>query len=252
MRKFKNPFLFSLAVLPISAIAAYFTVCYQLDLYGPETVEAILRQVGSKSTLIAVSTLQSTLLVFLCSFFGYILADKSGLWKPFRIEKKNLAPMLPLTVLFGAVFSLDYWVFGRLLPGVQEADAAGLTVHGVLAGVLYGGIIEEILLRLLVMSLLALVIGKLFFRAAEKGQLPAGVPAAANVLSSLLFAAGHLPATITLFGTLTPLILIRCFLLNGAAGLWFGYLYRKYGLAYSMLAHALFHIVADVIWIVLI
>jgi membrane protease YdiL (CAAX protease family) len=44
------------------------------------------------------------------------------------------------------------------------------------------------------------------------------------------------------------MLLVRCFLLNGAGGLWFGYLYRKYGLSYAMLAHALFHVVSDVIW----
>jgi membrane protease YdiL (CAAX protease family) len=42
------------------------------------------------------------------------------------------------------------------------------------------------------------------------------------------------------------------FLLNGAGGVWFGYLYRKYGLSYAMLAHALVHVVSDVIWAVFI
>jgi hypothetical protein len=44
------------------------------------------------------------------------------------------------------------------------------------------------------------------------------------------------------------MLLVRCFLLNGVGGLWFGRLYRKYGLSYAMLAHALFHVVSDVIW----
>jgi hypothetical protein len=108
--------------------------------------------------------------------------------------------------------------------------------------------LEEIMLRLFVMSLLAFLIWKLFFRKAEKKQIPVGVFVAANLISAMLFAAGHLPATITAFGTLTPMLLVRCFLLNGAFGVWFGYLYRKYGLSYAMLAHALVHVVSDVIW----
>jgi hypothetical protein len=248
MNRLKKPFLFSLAVLPIAAIAAYFTALYQIDLYAPETLDVAIQQVGSKAMLIAVSMLQTVILIFLCSFFGYILSNKIGLWRPLRFEKQKLLRMLPLTILFGALFSLDYWTFGNWIPGIQESYSAVLGVNGVLCEILYGGILEEIMLRLFVMSLLAFLIWKLFFRKAEKKQIPVGVFVAANLISAMLFAAGHLPATITAFGTLTPMLLVRCFLLNGAFGVWFGYLYRKYGLSYAMLAHALVHVVSDVIW----
>ncbi|MGB4004952.1 MAG: CPBP family glutamic-type intramembrane protease, partial [Halanaerobiales bacterium] len=66
------------------------------------------------------------------------------------------------------------------------------------------------------------------------------------------FAAGHLPATVTIFGELTPLILFRCFLLNGAFGLFFGWLYYKYGIQYAMISHAMLHIVSKFIWSVFI
>lgn len=68
----------------------------------------------------------------------------------------------------------------------------------------------------------------------------------------LLFAEGHLPATITMFGALTPLVLLRCFLLNGGLGLAFGWLYRKYGIQYAMIGHAGTHIISKLIWLVLI
>jgi hypothetical protein len=248
MNRLKKPLLFSLAVLPIAVIAAYFTALYQIDLYAPETLEAAITQVGSKAVLIVGVMVQTVILIFLCSFFGYILSNKIGLWKPLRFEKQKLLRMLPLTVLFGVLFSLDYWTFGNWIPGIQESYSAALGVNGVLCEILYGGILEEIMLRLFVMSLLAFLIWKLFFRKAEKEQIPVGVFVAANLISAMLFAAGHLPATITFFGTLTPLIVLRCFLLNGAFGVWFGYLYRKYGLSYAMLAHALTHVVSDVIW----
>jgi membrane protease YdiL (CAAX protease family) len=73
----------------------------------------------------------------------------------------------------------------------------------------------------------------------------------ANVISALLFAASHLPATV-LMGGLTPWLVFRCFLLNGGFGLVFGWIYRKHGIAYAMLAHALFHIVSKIIWFVFI
>jgi hypothetical protein len=248
MKRLKKPLLFSLAVLPIVVIATYFTALYSIDLYPPETLEAMITQVGSKAVLIAGMMVQTVILIFLCSFFGYILSNKIGLWRPLRFEKQKLLRVVPLTILCGVLFSLDYWTFGNWIPGIQEVDLTLLGVNNVLCQILYGGILEEIMMRLFVMSLLVFLIWKLFFRKAEKKQIPVGVFVAANLISAMLFAAGHLPATITYFGTLTPLIVLRCFLLNGAFGIWFGYLYRKYGLSYAMLAHDLVHVVSDVIW----
>jgi len=74
----------------------------------------------------------------------------------------------------------------------------------------------------------------------------------ANVLAAVIFAAGHLPATINIFGSLTPLLIFRCFLLNGSFGIVFGWLYQKYGIQYAMLGHMGFHIVSKVIWLVLV
>ena len=125
-----------------------------------------------------------------------------------------------------------------------------MTVYGWIASVLYGGVIEEVMLRLFVMSLIAWALWKLIFR--KEKIAPEGVIIAANVIAAVLFAAGHLPATAVLFGTLSPLILLRCFLLNGGFGLVFGRLYRKYGIQYAMIAHALVHVVSKVIWTVFI
>ena len=42
------------------------------------------------------------------------------------------------------------------------------------------------------------------------------------------------------------------FLLNGGIGLLLGWLYRKYGLRYAMIAHAGCHLVSKLIWILFI
>ena len=118
-----------------------------------------------------------------------------------------------------------------------------------LAAVLYGGVIEEVMLRLFMMSLIAFLLHKLFDRKKEKPAT--GILVAANLIAALLFATGHLPATAVMMG-ITPMILVRCFLLNGGFGLLFGWLYRKYGLRYAMLAHAGCHIVSKLIWILFI
>ncbi|MFD0771969.1 type II CAAX prenyl endopeptidase Rce1 family protein [Bacillus sp. CGMCC 1.60114] len=77
--------------------------------------------------------------------------------------------------------------------------------------------------------------------------MPVWVFVVANTVSALLFAAGHIPATIATFGSLNALILIRCFLLNGIFGMIFGWLYRKLGLQYAMIAHVLCHVTRYII-----
>ena len=140
----------------------------------------------------------------------------------------------------------DVFFFGKHIPAVAESYAAKPTVPYLVATVTYGAVIEEIMLRLFLMSLLAFLLWKLF---ARKQETPStGILIAANIMAALLFAAGHLPTTAVMMG-LTPMIVLRCFLLNGTFGLAFGWLYRKYGLRYAMLAHGGCHIVSKLIWI---
>jgi membrane protease YdiL (CAAX protease family) len=97
------------------------------------------------------------------------------------------------------------------------------------------------------MSLIALVISKL-----SKGKDATDTHfIIANTLSALLFAAVHLPATAMSIG-ITPIIVFRCLLMNGAFGILFGRMYRKYGIGYAMLTHAGVHIVSKLIWILFI
>lgn len=246
IRKFRKPLLFALALLPFSMVGAYFTALYQLDFLDEATVSLLMEQLGSTGAFIAVYMVQIALYMLVMGAVGYLLAEKLGLMRPFRFEKTALQKTLPLCVLGGVLFSLDYWTFGAWIPGVREAMDTTMSFHVVMASVLYGGIVEEIMMRLFLMSLLAWLGWKLFFRRHEKA--PVKVIDAANVLAALVFAAGHLPATVMIFGQLTPLILVRCFLLNGGFGMLFGWLYRKYGIQYAILGHMMAHMVSKLIW----
>lgn len=252
MKKLKRPLRFSLAILPFAAVGAFFTCLYQFDLYSSEIMEQAIAQTGSKGLLLVISVIQVIILAFVCSFLGYLLADKTGLWKPIHVRKSTLLQVLLTSALCGVLFSLDYWTFGKALPQIAGSYAAGLTPSGILAAVFYGGVIEEVVLRLFFMTLIAFLIWKLCFRKCTKEAIPTGVFIAANIVAALFFAAGHIPATITAFGTLTPLILFRCFLLNGVLGLVFGFFYRRHGIHYAMLGHAVVHIVSKGIWFILI
>ena len=250
--KYKKPLLFALCLLPIAIIAGIFVGFYQLDIYSEEIIAEVVAELGSTDILIVVGAVQTVGYALFCGFFGYILADKIGLWKPIIFEKRSLIATLVISVVGGIVFSLDHWVFGSMIDGIQTASAASLTVKGVIASVLYGGIIEEVMLRLFFMSMIAFIVWKLCFKKYDKENVPTSVFIIANIVAALLFAAGHLPATISIFGILTPLLFFRCFLLNGGFGLLFGWLYRKYGIVYAMIGHALFHIISKLIWFIFI
>ena len=98
----------------------------------------------------------------------------------------------------------------------------------------YGGINEEILLRLCVMSFLVWL-GR-FVSKTTAGGPTLTVLWIANILAALLFGLGHLPATSALV-PLTPLVVTRALVLNGLIGVGFGYLYFKHGLESAMISH---------------
>lgn len=252
MSKLKKPFLFAVSMIPIAAVAGVFVGLYQIELYPEETFAEALAQVGSMEMLLAVIVLQTVIYALICGFFGYLLADSLGLWKPIKFEKKKLITTLIISLTGGALFSLDYWTFGAVYEDIRVGMAAGMTTSGVLCAILYGGIIEELLLRLFFMSLIAFLIWKVFCRKYDREHIPTAVFVAANIIAALTFAAGHLPGTIMAFGELTPLLLLRCFLLNGSFGIAFGWVYRKYGIGYAMLTHAGCHIVSKLIWLLFI
>lgn len=250
MSTLKKSLIFSLAVLPIAIVAIIFVCLYQFEMYPPEILEEAVAQVGSMALVWIITVVQNVGLIMFCCFFGYILAEKLGLWKPIKFEKRSLAVTLSLSVIAGIIISLDYWTFGNLIDGIKESTAVGMTPNGIIASILYGGIIEEILMRLFVMSLIAFLITKIFYKNRE--EIPAKVFVIANVAAALLFAAAHLPATIVTFGELSPMLLFRCFLFNGGFGMLFGWIYRKRGLHYAMLSHATVHVVSKIIWFIFI
>ena len=250
MKKLKKPLIFTLILLPIAIVGSFLAVLMSLSSIDQAALNEAIAQVGSRELVILISMIQPVLFALVCGFFGYIFSEKIGLMRPFRIEKKPLLITLIASLIGGAVFSLDAWTFAGWIPGLAESyeGTGSFDVITWTASVLYGGVIEEVMMRLFMMSLISLLGWKIFFR--KKDAVPTGVFIAANILAAVLFAAGHLPSTILTFGGLTPMLLIRCFLLNGAFGLLFGRLYRKYGIQYAMLSHMLFHIVSRTIWLI--
>ncbi len=250
LKRFKKPLLFVLALVPIAIAGGYFTGVYGWDELTDAVKRQILAQTGNDlNRYYLIATLQSLIYALIFGFFGYILSEKTGLMKPVKFEKKPVLVTIGMTLFTGLVLCTDLVYFRNHIPQIAEMYQGKPSFAYWMASVLYGGVIEEILLRLFMMSLLAFLAWKVFFR--REAAPPTGVIIAANIIAAFLFAAGHLPSTMQMFGEITRMILLRCFLLNGVGGLVFGYLYRKYGIQYSMMAHAGAHIVWKIIWILL-
>lgn len=177
----------------------------------------------------------------------YFLADRIGLLKPFAFKKDILKKTVPVIILFGILFTADYFVIGPFIPEVAADYERGISAAYFIASLTYGGVVEEILMRWFLMSLLAWILVLIFARKTEKTELPDWIFIAANIIAALLFAAGHLPATMAFFGRISPLILVRCFVLNGGFALIFGRFYRKYDIQYAMLAHFGLHLISKLI-----
>lgn len=235
----------------VGLIGGYTVGLYQLDSY-PEEMKQELYAQGLNDTLLGlVTAVQSAGYGLFLGAAGIWLGKKVGLWKDERhITKKPLLAAIIIAVIGGLALILpDLLIFGKYEPALLDMYAVKPTVPFLLATVTYGAVIEEVMLRLFMMSLVAFVLHLLFER--KRDGVSMAVLVAANVTSALLFAAGHLPGNDMMFG-LTPVIVLRCMLLNGVFGLAFGWLYRKFGLRYAMIAHGGCHVVSKLIWILFI
>lgn len=243
----------------VGLIGGYLTGIYLLDSYPPDLRQQLLDELDAAGfsgfppdiLLGAVTAVQASGYGIFCGALGIFLGKKTGLWKDeTSMEKKPLTVTVIASILGGLALILpDILFFGHYSQTIMESYAVKPTVPYMLAAVLYGGVIEEVMLRLFLMSLIAFALHKLLAGTLERP--PVWILAVSNVITAILFAAGHLPATALLM-ELTPMILFRCFLLNGGAGLLFGWLYRKYGLRYAMIAHGGCHAVSKLIWILFI
>ena len=201
--------------------------------------------------LITIQIIQNAVIFGVLTGLGLFFANRIGLGLPIleaKLQGESVASkvraILPISIAIGVIASLliialDVFVFqtamlkelGDKASALQTAQPAAW--QGFLAS-FYGGIVEEILLRLFLMSLLAWL-GSFISKTVE-GKPTSFVLWIANILAAILFGLGYLPATAILL-PLTPLIITRAIVLNGLAGIGFGWLYWKRGLESAMIAH---------------
>ena len=202
--------------------------------------------------LVPLQVLQSAILLGLLTLAGLFFANRTGFGAPIIeawLDGENvwsrLKPILLPSILVGVigtlvVLGLEVLVFQPAIQRESPAAAAAISLwnqpaawKGLLAS-FFGGIGEEIQLRLFALSFLVWLASFVFKM--REGRPSAAAFWTANILAAVLFGLGHLPLT-SMMTPLTPLIVIRAVVLNGLLGVAFGYLYWKRGLESAMIAH---------------
>ena len=199
---------------------------------------------GSIAVIVLLSIVQVALVyTFGLGYIGHRLASRVFLMRPLQLDMKKTVFALSLGFAGAFIMLSDLVVFAPLIPQIDAAYAdLSFDPLALLFAMLYGGVIEEIMLRLFFLSLLVFLFDLIARRSKRNLQIPRSWYHVANLIAALLFALGHLPATQVAFGGLTALLVIRALVLNGVLGYLFGWLYLTKGIQYAMLAHASTHL----------
>ena len=247
----KDNWKFLLLVLIGGIVGGYCIGLYSYDTLSIELLKQLQEQNVTKEMVALSSAIQYGIpFGIILAFIGIIISKKINLWREFKLDKKAVFTTLVITIIGVLIlFPGDKLIFGSFNNWVFEQYTVKPTIYKIIGGLLCGGIIEEVMMRLFFMSVIVLIISKLFCK--NKKEIPTSIFVIANVLTALLFAAGHLPSTAAMTA-LTPVIIIRCFLFNGGLGLGFGYLYRKYNLGYAIISHGLCHLISDILMLIFI
>lgn len=153
-----------------------------------------------------------------------------------------LRPQIPLAVVLGLLVSVTIVgldIATAPLLGLDVARQPVADLGGLLLGMMYGGITEELLLRWGLMTLLVWVGANL---TGSRGSLP-GAPVfwTAIAVTAIAFGAAHLPA-MTLLADGSFAVVVRTITLNAIGGIVFGWLFWRRSLEAAMFAHASAHV----------
>lgn len=236
---------------------ATFVLLFALGFLGILSLIAVVEQVRAlpgateihPGALVFLVLLQPSLFLAAAVATGVALGEKVGLVSLIvRRARRQPLPagttagllrVLALTVIIAATVALADLLVRLAWPqsflGVPRVDQANLA--GRVMALLYGGIVEELLLRFGLMTLLVWLGSRLL-----QGRRPPALIWAAIIIQALIFGASHLPALVSAAPPDAPLVL-RTILLNSVLGILFGWVYWRRSLEHAMLAHGATHVV---------
>jgi membrane protease YdiL (CAAX protease family) len=223
----------------------------------PKMFAGVQQSSGMPLPLFMVATfLQSFLLTAVLGFLGLLLSRKTRLGAPvleYQVYRNadaagaTASPLSPGSSKTGLGRMLALSAVSGLLAGAVIAGVDLLFLHWIeielteavstpgwwqgLLSSLYGGINEEILMRLFFLNGLLWL-----FTLFGRKQNTAWKVWIAIIVASLIFGLGHLPAARAML-VMSPLVVIRTLVLNLIPGIVFGVLFWKRGLLSAITAH---------------
>lgn len=244
-----------------SVMGAVFILPYLMELM-PGAMDQAAQKLGVDFTVILTITIfQSALLLLPVTIIGVWASRKIGLGSPiidawfnktyipfdfWRNVRLAIVSAIAVTIL---VIALEELLFAPAMPEILSLSAKPPTIWKAFLASFYGGITEEVYLRLFVLSLLTLGIRYIsrLFSSSEDTILPIWIFIIANLGAAIIFGLAHLPATAEL-APLTPLIITRALVLNGIFGLIAGFFFWRRGIEMAMIFHFSADIVLHVLW----
>ncbi|MBN1438570.1 MAG: CPBP family intramembrane metalloprotease [Anaerolineales bacterium] len=259
--------LFGLLAIPAAlAVLPYSIAIGGSELTAPVPEGSTLAPEAMQTIVLAVMaafTLGQALLINVpLTALGLLFAKWTGLDAPYirallyrlpgpgRFGRALLIGLATGAAAGGLLLVLSQFIFGPVME--QSIAAAGVTLpdirwswwEGLLASA-GAGFNEEVLLRLFLLNGLAWLGGALFGK--KSGRPAAAVLWAANVLSTLVFGALHIPNLMLIGVPVDAATVLSTLAMNGMIGLLFGWLYWRYGLESAIASHFAADVVLKVI-----
>ncbi len=193
-----------------------------------------------------LSLLNPLLLMIIAVLIGTALHDKVNLQIPsikalLNIEKPSISfiDQLKSGIIFGVVSGILITAiaafFQSFLPAEFIALGSKMQIT-TLARLLYGGITEELMMRYGFMTLVVWIVFKIS-KSLQNSTYILGI-----LMSSLLFAIGHLPVVYSVVAEPSSMLISYIILGNASAGILFGWIYWKKGLEAAIIAHMFAHL----------
>jgi hypothetical protein len=193
----------------------------------------------STRTLMLLSMLQNAVIFAVVTVLGLLASHAIGLGAPYVEAMLGGMPLpsgmgILIAIIFGIIagalllladlFFVPYW------PKPLLDTALKTTLFENFLASFYGGINEELLMRLFGFSALVWLLSFIW-------RLNPIIFWSVNVVMAIVFGIGHLPALKGVAGTISHAMFARALLLNAPVGLVCGWLFWTYGIEAAMVAH---------------
>ena len=213
------------------------------------TVEGELIEAAGISIpiIVLIAIIQGGVIFGISSYVGLILAEKTGFKLPLLkawIEHKEIHYKTTLfkSIIFGLITGISIFIIDKFVFPLSIISSINVELWKGFLGSFYGGIAEEILMRLFLVSLFVFILTKIF----KKNEKNSVIVWVSIIIVSIIFGVGHLPITSAVV-PITPMVVLRAIVLNGIGGIVFGWLYWKKGLEFAIIAHFSADIVLQII-----